>query len=69
MSVLPHPDMAMIEISPTAQNHFRRLLENQGGDALGIRLYAMNGGTPAGDGSLHVTCGGYERGEPPGPQR
>ena len=27
------------------------------------------GGTPAGDGSLHVTCGGYERGTPPGPQR
>lgn len=30
---------------------------------------ASGGGTPAGDGSLHVTCGGYERGEPPGPQR
>jgi len=27
------------------------------------------GGTPAGSGSLHVTCGAYERGEPPGPER
>ncbi len=43
---------AMIDISTNAQNHFRRLLNQQGGDAVGIRLYAVNGGTPAGDAKL-----------------
>lgn len=42
----------MIEISPTAQNHFRRLLQTQGGDAVGILLRAVDGGTPAGDARL-----------------
>lgn len=42
----------MIEISPTAQNHFRRLLQGQGADAVGIRLRAVDGGTPSGDARL-----------------
>lgn len=63
MNALPHPDMAMIEISTNAQNHFRRLLENQGGDALGIRLYAMNGGTPAGDAKLEFAEASDLRGD------
>jgi len=42
----------MIEISTNAQNHFRRLLNQQDGDAIGIRLYAIHGGTPAGDAKL-----------------
>ncbi len=37
----------MIHISSSAQNHFRRLLESQGGDALGIRLGASEPGTPS----------------------
>jgi len=39
----------MIEISDSAQKHFRRLLDSQGGDAIGIRLSAVNGGTPKAD--------------------
>lgn len=42
----------MIEISTNAQNHFRRLIESQGGDAIGIRLRAVDGGTPAADARL-----------------
>lgn len=42
----------MIELSTTAQTHFRRLLESQGGDAIGIRLSALNAGTPAADARL-----------------
>lgn len=42
----------MIEISQSAQAYFRRLLENQGGDALGIRLHALHAGTPAADARL-----------------
>lgn len=37
----------MIQISSQAQQHFRRLLESQGGDALGIRLGASDPGTPS----------------------
>ena len=37
----------MIQISSHAQQHFRRLLESQGGDALGIRLGASDPGTPS----------------------
>jgi Fe/S biogenesis protein NfuA len=42
----------MIEITETAQNHFRALLQSQGGDAVGIRVSAINPGTPAADARL-----------------
>lgn len=42
----------MIEISTNAQTHFRRLLAQQGGDIVGIRLSALNAGTPAADARL-----------------
>lgn len=42
----------MIQISESAQNHFRRLLESQGGDALGIRVSALHPGTPKADARL-----------------
>src|SRR6185369_13295857 len=42
----------MIQISETAQHHFRRLLESQGGDAVGIRLSAIHPGTPRADARL-----------------
>ncbi|MBS7455993.1 NifU family protein [Coralloluteibacterium stylophorae] len=42
----------MIQISDTAQRHFRRLLETQGGDAVGIRLSAVEAGTPRADARL-----------------
>ncbi len=61
----------MIDISTNAQSYFRQLLESQGGDAVGIRLRAVDGGTPAGDvrlefcepsdlvgDELKVDCGG-----------
>ena len=37
----------MIEISERAQQHFRRLLEQQGNEGLGIRLHVTVPGTPA----------------------
>lgn len=43
---------AMIDISDSAQAYFRRLLESQGGDAVGIRLSAMEPGTPRADARL-----------------
>jgi Fe/S biogenesis protein NfuA len=39
----------MIQITESAQSHFRRLLETQGGDAVGIRLSALHAGTPKAD--------------------
>lgn len=42
----------MIEISHNAQGHFRRLLEQQGPDMVGIRLSALRAGTPAADAKL-----------------
>ena len=42
----------MIQISETAQVHFRRLLETQGGDAVGIRISAIHPGTPRADARL-----------------
>lgn len=39
----------MIQITESAQTHFRRLLESQGDDALGIRLSALHPGTPKAD--------------------
>lgn len=42
----------MIEISTHAQTHFRRLIETQGGDAIGIRLTAVDPGTSRADARL-----------------
>jgi Fe/S biogenesis protein NfuA len=42
----------MITISETAQAHFRRLLDSQGDDAVGIRISAVNPGTPRADARL-----------------
>lgn len=42
----------MIQISDSAQDHFRRLLQQQGGDMVGIRLSALRAGTPAADARL-----------------
>lgn len=42
----------MIQISDTAQAHFLRLLQTQGGDAIGIRLAAIDPGTPRADARL-----------------
>ena len=42
----------MINISESAQAYFQRLLQSQGGDAIGIRLSAINPGTPKADARL-----------------
>jgi len=42
----------MINISESAQSHFRRLLQTQGGDAVGIRISAVHPGTPRADARL-----------------
>lgn len=39
----------MLSISEVAQTHFRRLIEQQGIDGLGIRLRALHAGTPKAD--------------------
>ena len=63
----------MIEISTRAQQHFRRLITQQGGDALGIRLRVTAPGTPAANCELEfcehaeldgkewtIECAGFE---------
>lgn len=42
----------LIEVTPSAQRHFARLMAAQGGDAAGIALSAVHPGTPAGDARL-----------------
>jgi Fe/S biogenesis protein NfuA len=42
----------MIDISESAQGYFRRLLQSQGGDAIGIRVSAVHPGTPKADARL-----------------
>ena len=42
----------MIELSEPALQHFRRLLQTQGGDAIGIRISAVHPGTPKADARL-----------------
>jgi Fe/S biogenesis protein NfuA len=42
----------MIDISASAQDHFRRLLQQQGPDMAGIRLSALRPGTPSADARL-----------------
>ena len=39
----------MLTLSDTAQTHFRRLIEQQGIDGLGIRIQAVQPGTPKAD--------------------
>lgn len=39
----------MIQITESAQTHFRRLLDSQGGDAMGIRVSALYPGTAKAD--------------------
>lgn len=39
----------MVQITESAQAHFRRLLDSLGGDAIGIRLSALHAGTPKAD--------------------
>jgi Fe/S biogenesis protein NfuA len=39
----------MLTLSETAQTHFRRLLEQQGIDGLGVRIQALQPGTPKAD--------------------
>ena len=39
----------MITLSDTAQDHFRKLIEQQDIDGLGIRLRAVHAGTPKGE--------------------
>lgn len=42
----------MINISKSAQDYFRHLLQTQGGDAIGIRVSAVHPGTPKADARL-----------------
>lgn len=42
----------MIQISDSAQTYFHHLLKTQGGDAVGIRLCAVEAGTPRADARL-----------------
>lgn len=39
----------MIQISETAQDHFRQLIQREGIDGLGVRLSAIHAGTPRAD--------------------
>ena len=48
----------MIEITASAPNHFRQLLLSQGGDAVGIRVSALNPGTPSADARLEFADAG-----------
>jgi Fe/S biogenesis protein NfuA len=48
----------MINISENAQAYFQRLLQSQGGDAVGIRLSAVNPGTPRADARLEFCDSG-----------
>lgn len=51
---------SMIEISGTAQTHFRKLIAAQGGEDLNIRIRARNPGSPAADCELEF-CEANER--------
>ncbi|HJR72230.1 MAG TPA: NfuA family Fe-S biogenesis protein [Luteimonas sp.] len=45
----------MIQISESAQSHFRRLIEREGLPGLGVRLAAIHPGTPGADVRLEFT--------------
>ena len=49
---------AMINLSEGAQAYFLRLLQSQGGDAVGIRLSAVEPGTPRADARLEFCDNG-----------
>lgn len=53
----------MIQISETAQTHFRKLIAAQGGDDLGIRLRARNPGSPVADCELEFCEAGERNGD------
>lgn len=53
----------MIEITETARNHFRQLLQTQGGDAVGIRISAVNPGQPSADARLEFADAGDLHGD------
>lgn len=53
----------MINISDSAQTHFRKLIAMQGGDDLGIRLRARNPGSPAADCELEFCDAGERNGD------
>ena len=42
----------MIQISDTAQTHFRKLIEREGVPGMGVRLSAVDPGTPRADARL-----------------
>lgn len=52
----------MITLSVPAQNHFRKLIEQQGLPGLGIRLQAVHAGTPKGDCQLEFSEPGDRNG-------
>ena len=45
-------EFSKLELTPTAQQHFARLMATQGGDAAGIALSAVHPGTPRADARL-----------------
>lgn len=53
----------MIDLSEPALQHFRRLLESQGGDAVGIRISAVHPGTPKADARLEFCDSGDLQGD------
>jgi Fe/S biogenesis protein NfuA len=55
--VLIYPDNAnaMISLSTTAQEHFRKLIEQQALPGTGIRVVAVHAGTPKGDCQLEFS--------------
>lgn len=53
----------MIQISGSAQRHFRKLIAAQGGDGLGIRLRVRDPGTPAADCELEFCVPQERRGD------
>ena len=53
--VLFRPESVMISLSASAQEHFRKLVEQQALPGLGIRLVASDPGTPKGDCQLEFS--------------
>src|SRR4051812_44839435 len=53
----------MLTLSESAQTHFRRLIEQQGIDGLGVRMQAMQPGTPNADCRLEFCEPGDLRGD------
>ena len=49
----------MLTLTDNAQTHFRKLIDSQGMSDVGIRIQAVNGGTPKGDVQLEF-CGTEE---------